>query len=193
MTIATAMLMLTVPTTVALAIAIDVMAVVAWLSGRLEGVRIRVLAGRNPAAEFEVYSEVVMQCSRSEDGRGFRSGGVRLGSQKGNLRAPILWPGLLAPALMTTVQGCRRTHFPIFIPQRPMLRRPPSRKQKRAAYNRAHRARMKAGVRTAIVEWDNATVDLLIKAQVLTPREVDSYTRAEIGNAISRLLDISTR
>jgi hypothetical protein len=74
-----------------------------------------------------------------------------------------------------------------------MLRRPPSRKQKRALYNARHRARVKAGRRTAIVEWDDATVNLLIRAEVLTPREVDSYTRAEIGNAISRLLDISTR
>jgi hypothetical protein len=74
-----------------------------------------------------------------------------------------------------------------------MLRRPPSKKQKRAAYNRAHRARMKAGRRTALVEYDGATVDLLIRAQVLTPREVDDYTRTEIGNAITRLLDISAR
>jgi hypothetical protein len=52
---------------------------------------------------------------------------------------------------------------------------------------------MKAGRRTALVEWDGATVDLLIRAEVLTPREVEEYTRAEIGNAITRLLDISAR
>jgi hypothetical protein len=74
-----------------------------------------------------------------------------------------------------------------------MLRRPPSRKDKRAAYNARHRARMKAGVRTALVEWDDATVDLLIRADALTPREVEDYTRAEIGAAITKLLDISSR
>jgi hypothetical protein len=74
-----------------------------------------------------------------------------------------------------------------------MLRRPPSRTDKRAAYNARHRARVKAGRRTALVEWDDATVNLLIRAQVLTPREVDDYTRAEIGDAISRLLSVSTR
>jgi hypothetical protein len=74
-----------------------------------------------------------------------------------------------------------------------MLRRPPSRKDKRAAYNRVHRARVKAGRRTALVEWDGATVDLLIRAEVLTPREVDNYARTEVGNAITRLLDISAR
>jgi hypothetical protein len=72
-----------------------------------------------------------------------------------------------------------------------MLRRPPSSKQKRALYNHAHRARVKAGLRTCLVEWDGATVDLLIRANLLTPRE--AHTRAEIGNAISRLLEISAR
>jgi hypothetical protein len=74
-----------------------------------------------------------------------------------------------------------------------MLRRPPSRTDKRAAYNARHRARVKAGRGTALVEYGPETVDLLIRAQVLTPREVDDYTRAEIGNAITRLLDISAR
>jgi hypothetical protein len=36
MTITTTVLLLTVPTTVVLAIVLDVMAVVAWISGRLE-------------------------------------------------------------------------------------------------------------------------------------------------------------
>jgi hypothetical protein len=74
-----------------------------------------------------------------------------------------------------------------------MLRRPPSRKQKRAAYNRAHRMRVKLGRRTAIVEYDDATVDLLITAKALTPRELDDYTRTEIGAAITKLLDVSTQ
>jgi hypothetical protein len=52
---------------------------------------------------------------------------------------------------------------------------------------------MKAGRRTAIVEWDDAIVDLLIRADALTPREVEDYTRAEIGAAITKLLDVSAR
>jgi hypothetical protein len=52
---------------------------------------------------------------------------------------------------------------------------------------------MKAGVRTALVEWDDATVDLLIRADALTPREIDDYTRTEIGAAITKLLDVSAQ
>jgi hypothetical protein len=52
---------------------------------------------------------------------------------------------------------------------------------------------MKAGRRTAIVEWDSATVDLLIKAQALTRRECEEYTRGEVGAAITKLLDESAR
>jgi hypothetical protein len=74
-----------------------------------------------------------------------------------------------------------------------MLRRPPTRQDKRAAYNARHRARVKAGRRTAIVEWDDATVDLLIRAAALTRCEVDEYTREEIGAAITRLLEVSAR
>jgi hypothetical protein len=74
-----------------------------------------------------------------------------------------------------------------------MLRRPPSKQQKRAAYNARHRERVRTGRRTALVEWDDATVDLLITAKALTPREADDYTRAEIGAAITKLLDVSTR
>ena len=74
-----------------------------------------------------------------------------------------------------------------------MLRRPPSRKQKRALYNARHRARVKAGRRTAIVEYDDATVDLLIRADALRRCEVDEYTRDEIGTAITKLLDVSAR
>jgi hypothetical protein len=43
------------------------------------------------------------------------------------------------------------------------------------------------------VEWDNATVDLLIRADALTQREVEDYTRAEIGVAITKLLDVSVQ
>jgi hypothetical protein len=74
-----------------------------------------------------------------------------------------------------------------------MLRRPPSRKDKRAAYNRRYRDRVEAGRRTATVEWDAATVDLLIRAHALTPREREDYTRVEIGAAITRLLDVSVQ
>ena len=74
-----------------------------------------------------------------------------------------------------------------------MLRRQPTKQQKRAAYNARHRARVKAGRRTALVEWDDATVDLLIRADALTPREPDDYTRAEIGAAITKLLEVSVQ
>jgi len=120
-----------------------------------------------------------------------RSGSVRLGFQKGSLGAvhppprPLSWAGLIP------VQGCRRTHFPRI--QRPDA--PPStlEKAKASPLQRGHRARVKACRRTALVEWDDATVGLLIRADALTPKEVEDYTRAEIGAAITKLLDVSVQ
>jgi len=66
-----------------------------------------------------------------------------------------------------------------------MLRRPPSKQQKRAAYNRAHRARMKAGRRTALVEYDDATIDVLVRGRYL-PADREAFTRTEIGEALTR-------
>jgi len=68
-----------------------------------------------------------------------------------------------------------------------MLRRPPSKQQKRAAYNARHRARMKPGVRTCLVEWDDATVDLLVRGRYL-PADREAFTRAEIGEALTRMV-----
>jgi hypothetical protein len=112
---------------------------------------------------------------------------VRLGVQKGGLRArSTLSASADSLDLPFKTTDARTFHIT-------MLRRPPSRKQKRAAYNRAHRARMKAGRRTALVEWDSATVDLLVKAQALTRRECEEYTRVEVGSAITRLLSASVQ
>jgi hypothetical protein len=68
-----------------------------------------------------------------------------------------------------------------------MLRRPPSRKDKRAAYNRAHRARVKAGRGTAIVEYGPETIDVLVRGHYL-PADREAFTRAEIGEALSRMV-----
>jgi hypothetical protein len=73
-----------------------------------------------------------------------------------------------------------------------MLRRPPSRKDKRAAYNARHRARVKAGRGTAIVEYGPETIDLLVRGHYL-PADRETFTRAEIGNAITKLLDVSVQ
>ena len=67
-----------------------------------------------------------------------------------------------------------------------MLRRPPSKKQKRAAYNRAHRDRVKAGRRTTLVEYDDATIDVLVRGRYLAPKEC--YSRSEIGAALTRMV-----
>ena len=68
-----------------------------------------------------------------------------------------------------------------------MLRRPPSKQQKRAAYNRAHRARMKAGVRTALVEYGPEVIDVLVRGRYL-PADREAFTRAEIGDALTRMV-----
>jgi hypothetical protein len=68
-----------------------------------------------------------------------------------------------------------------------MLRRPPSKKQKRAAYNARHRARVKAGRRTALVEYDDATINVLVRGPYL-PADCEEFTRAEIGAALTRMV-----
>jgi hypothetical protein len=68
-----------------------------------------------------------------------------------------------------------------------MPRRPSSRKDKRAAYNARHRARIKAGRRTALVEYDDATIDVLVRGHYL-PADREAFTRAEIGDALTRMV-----
>ena len=63
----------------------------------------------------------------------------------------------------------------------------PSRKDKRAAYNRAHRARAKAGRGTAIVEYGPETIDVLVRGHYL-PADREAFTRAEIGEALTRMV-----
>ena len=46
-----------------------------------------------------------------------------------------------------------------------MPRRPTSKKQKRAAYNHRHRERVKAGRRTALVEYGPETIDVLVRGR----------------------------
>jgi hypothetical protein len=68
-----------------------------------------------------------------------------------------------------------------------MLRRPPSKKQKRAAYNARHRARVKAGRGTALVEYGPETIDVLVRGGYL-PADCEEFTRAEIGAALTRMV-----
>ena len=68
-----------------------------------------------------------------------------------------------------------------------MLRRPPSKKQKRAVYNRAHRARLRAGVSTALVEYGPEVVDVLVRGRYL-PADREAFTRQEIGEALTRMV-----
>jgi len=68
-----------------------------------------------------------------------------------------------------------------------MLRRPPSKKQKRALYNRRHRERVRTGRRTALVEYDDAVIDVLVRGRYL-PADREAFTRAEIGEALSKMV-----
>jgi hypothetical protein len=68
-----------------------------------------------------------------------------------------------------------------------MLRRPPTRQDKRAAYNARHRARVKAGRGTAIVEYGVETIDVLVRGHYL-PADRETFTRAEIGEALTRMI-----
>jgi hypothetical protein len=68
-----------------------------------------------------------------------------------------------------------------------MLRRPPSKKQKRAAYNARHRERVRAGRRTAVVEYGPETIDVLVRGRYL-PADREAFTRAEIGAALTRMV-----
>ena len=68
-----------------------------------------------------------------------------------------------------------------------MLRRPPSRKDKRALYNAHHRARVKAGRGTAIVEYGPETIDVLVRRHYL-PADRETFMRAEIGDALTRIV-----
>jgi hypothetical protein len=68
-----------------------------------------------------------------------------------------------------------------------MLKRPPGKKEKRAAYNARHRARVKAGRRTALVEYDDATIDVLVRGRYL-PADREAFTRREIGAALTRMV-----
>jgi hypothetical protein len=68
-----------------------------------------------------------------------------------------------------------------------MLKRPPSKKQKRAAYNARHRARVKAGRRTVLVEYDDRVIGVLVQGHYL-PADREEFTRAEIGAALTRMV-----
>jgi hypothetical protein len=67
-----------------------------------------------------------------------------------------------------------------------MRRRPLSKKQ-RALYNARHRARVKACRRTALVEYDDATINVLVRGRYL-PADREAFTRAEIGEALTRMV-----
>jgi hypothetical protein len=68
-----------------------------------------------------------------------------------------------------------------------LLRRPPTKKQKRAANNARYQARVKAGRRTALVEYDDAVIDVLVKGRYLSA-DREAFTRAEIGEALTRMV-----
>ena len=68
-----------------------------------------------------------------------------------------------------------------------MLRRPPSKQQKRALYNRRHRERAKTGRGTVIVEYGPETIDVLVQGRYL-PADREAFTRAEIGDALTRMV-----
>jgi hypothetical protein len=46
---------------------------------------------------------------------------------------------------------------------------------------------VKAGRRTALVEYDEATIDVLVRGRYL-PADREAFTRAEIGEALTRMV-----
>jgi hypothetical protein len=72
-----------------------------------------------------------------------------------------------------------------------MLDRPPSRQSNRAARDRRYRQRPQRGERLALVPYDGAVLDMLIRLRWLS--EVDAGDKGKVGAAIAALLQDTSR